>query len=236
MIRHFFENILKIIFPNKCLGCLKYSDQLICQNCFNTLNINKYFICPKCHKQFDNTKNLNCLDNDLHFQAILYSLNYQDTLTKDLIHKFKYQNLKSLSYVFKNILTQSLNHHKKFLRKNHFLIIPVPLHKEKEKLRGFNQSIILSKLISRIIYSKTINNALIRYKNNPPQAKSKNNLQRQQNVLSIFKINNHCKKYVKNKNIILVDDVFTTGATLNECAKILKQNGAKIIIAICLAR
>jgi len=153
-----------------------------------------------------------------------------------MVHKFKYQHLLSLKNVFKNVLNKSLLIHKQYLYQNNFIIVPVPLHKYKEKIRGFNQSSILAKLISEITDLKTYDNVLIRFKNNQPQAKLNNNLERQKNVSSIFKINVSYQQFIKNKKIILIDDVFTTGSTLNECAKILKQNGANTVIAICLAR
>lgn len=236
MFTSFLKNILKIVFPNKCLKCLNYSDQLICKSCFDSLIIHQHFICPKCHKTFINLNHTECYDNNFEIQSILCALDYQNPLIKDMVHKFKYQHLLSLKNVFKNVLNKSLLIHKQYLYQNNFIIVPVPLHKYKEKIRGFNQSSILAKLISEITDLKTYDNVLIRFKNNQPQAKLNNNLERQKNVSSIFKINVSYQQFIKNKKIILIDDVFTTGSTLNECAKILKQNGANTVIAICLAR
>lgn len=94
----------------------------------------------------------------------------------------------------------------------------------------------MSQLISKFLNVPYNDQLLIRYKNNPSQAKISDPILRQKNVTNIFKINDNLKSIVKNKNIILVDDVFTTGSTLNECAKILKQNDANLIVAICLAK
>jgi len=163
-------------------------------------------------------------------------MDYKNELVKELIHKFKYQGLKSTQLIFENILSQSLANHKEYFKNQNYIIIPVPLHKLKERTRGFNQSVIISNIISKILNIRSHNNIIIRFRNNPPQANQEDILKRQQNAQNIFKINENLKEMIKNKNIILVDDVFTTGSTLNECAKILKQNNANIIIGICLAR
>jgi ComF family protein len=138
--------------------------------------------------------------------------------------------------MLKNLIQSSLAHYQDYFQTNNYLIIPVPLYWLKAKRRGFNQSIVLAKLISKFLDISCQDNLLIRYKNNPPQAKISDPLLRQQNVANIFRINENLKSIIQNKNIILVDDVFTTGSTLNECAKVLKQNGANLIVAICLAK
>ena len=177
-----------------------------------------------------------CHHPSLYIQALLACTDYNNNLVKDLIHKFKYEHFLSTTHIFKKIIHQSLDPYKNYFQTNNYLIVPVPLHWIKAKHRGFNQSTIIAKLISNFLNVGCNDHLLIRYKNNPAQAKISDPILRQQNVLSIFKINENFKSIIKNKNIILVDDVFTTGSTLNECAKILKQNGAKTIIAICLAR
>jgi ComF family protein len=163
-------------------------------------------------------------------------MDYKNELVKELIHKFKYQGLKSIQKIFEDVLNKSLENYKDYFKNNDYIIIPVPLHKLKERSRGFNQSAIISNIISKILNIKSYDNILIRFINNPPQANQEDIQKRQQNAQNIFKINENLKETVKNKNIILVDDVFTTGSTLNECTKILKQNNANIIISICLAR
>jgi len=162
-------------------------------------------------------------------------LNYQNKIVKEIVHQFKYQRLLALESTFRIILKQSLKHYKKYFKKHEYIIVPVPLNIQRKRIRGFNQSEIIAKLISNILHIPYYPNILIRYKNNPPQANIENQTQRIQNVKNIFKINPKQIKFLKNKNIILIDDVFTTGSTLNECAKILKQYKVKNILIICLA-
>ncbi len=233
-----FNFILNTLFPNKCLNCNVYTYQsLLCPDCFNSLKIYNYFICPQCYKKIDFT-NLNFCH---HFEpstvkAILACTDYSDKTIKTIIHKFKYEHFLSLTNLLENLIQSSLTNYQDYFQANNYLIIPVPLYWVKTKRRGFNQSIVIAKLISKFLNVPCNDKLLIRHKNNPPQAKINDPLLRQQNVSNIFKINDLLKSTLKNKNIILVDDVFTTGSTLNECAKVLKQNGANLIVAICLAR
>ena len=120
----------------------------------------------------------------------------------------------------------------KFGIKN-FIVVPIPLHYRRERQRGFNQSKLLADEISKKFNIQVVE-CLKRIKNNDPQAKLKSNNEREKNISGCFKIIN--PEMIKNKNILLVDDVFTTGATINEAVKILKENSARRIIAIVVAK
>jgi competence protein ComFC len=201
------------------------------------LNIHTNFFCPNCNTKISSlNQKHNCNLNIYNFKFVIYCMDYKNDIVKSLIHKFKYQKISCITPTIKQILSTSLNKHKPYFKHNNYIVIPVPLHKYKQRSRGFNQSEIISNIISQILNIKTYNNVLIRFKNNPPQANQTDILKRQENAKNIFKINENQKHLIQNKNIILVDDVFTTGSTLNECAKILKQNKANNIICICLAK
>ena len=233
------SKIISLLFPNKCLNCFKYTNNnyLLCDNCYGALNIHTNFFCPNCNLKINSlNQKHNCNFNTYNFNLVIYCMDYKNNIVKNLIHKFKYQKISCIKPTIKQILSTSLSKHQSYFKHNKYIVVPVPLHKYKQRSRGFNQSEIISNLISQILNIKTYNNILIRFKNNPPQANQTNALKRQENAKNIFKINENQKHLIKNKNIILVDDVFTTGSTLNECAKILKQNNANNIIVICLAK
>jgi len=233
-----FKTILSNFFPSKCLSCFSYAQnqELLCNNCLNKLVVHNKFICIKCYKPINIFKNEKCCEiEDFKINAMLYCLDYQNKLVKEIIHQFKYQRLLAIQSTFKLILKQSLKPYKQYFKKHDYILIPVPLSIQRKRTRGFNQADIIAKLISKILNIPYYPHVLIRHKNNFPQANIKNQLQRPQNVKNIFKLNKKQLKFLKNKNIILVDDVFTTGSTLNECAKILKRNKVKKILAICLA-
>ena len=113
------------------------------------------------------------------------------------------------------------------------IVSPIPLHPGRERERGFNQSDLLAEIFSKHFGLAKIN-LLERKINNQPQAKSKNYQERQENMKNCFSLVRGGS--VKNKNIILVDDVFTSGATLREAARTLKKAGAGKIIGLVVAK
>ena len=168
--------------------------------------------------------------------AVASPLSYEDNLAKKLIRAFKYQGLISLANPFGQILNQVIDEYQEVFQKEQWIIIPIPLHPRKEKQRGFNQAKLLAQEISNqfsFLYNDTI---LTRIKNNPAQAQIDDYEKRKENVKNIFQLQPQCQEQIRNQNIILIDDVITTGATLGEAAKLLKINGAHKIIALCLAK
>lgn len=174
---------------------------------------------------------------------ILGSATNYDENIKILIHQFKYKYWTRLKNVFELILKiyienlQPEKTLKKFL--NNCLIVPVPLHKDREKERGFNQAEILGGIISRILSIPIENRIIARIKATQTQAKLKNWEQRKENLRGSFEIKNSPDgqaEKIKGANIILVDDVYTSGATINEAAKTLRNAGAKQIIAFVIAK
>ncbi len=122
----------------------------------------------------------------------------------------------------------------KFSSDKDVIITPVPLHRNRIWARGFNQADILAREIAKLL-GVNFANLLIRSKNTKPQFGLSRNLRRQ-NVDGIFRFNLKKTAIIKNKTIVLIDDVIATGSTLKECAKVLKNNGAKEIWALVLAR
>jgi len=110
--------------------------------------------------------------------------------------------------------------------------MPIPLHKRRLRWRGFNQAEKIAKILSDKLNIPLVNNKLIRIKYNQPQAKI-NSQKRKNNIIGCFQYNGES---LEEKNIILVDDVVTSGSTLNECAKVLKEKGAQEVWGICVAR
>ena len=113
------------------------------------------------------------------------------------------------------------------------MIIPVPLHRKRKSLRGFNQAQDLGKALEKRTGIQSISSLLLRARNSPPQT-SLEGKARRKNIKGAFGIKKEIK--VKGKTILLVDDVYTTGSTLEECARILKQAGAREVKALTLAQ
>ena len=114
------------------------------------------------------------------------------------------------------------------------IIIPVPMHKTKKAKRGYNQTELIAKYISKNIKKiQCVDNVLIKVKNTLPQS-SLNKKDRFKNIKNAYKIQN--KETINNKKILVFDDIYTTGNTVRECSKILKQNGAKEIGILTIAK
>ena len=113
------------------------------------------------------------------------------------------------------------------------IIIPVPISKKRNKERGYNQSLLIAREIAKNENVKLRNNVILKVKNNNTQSKL-NKEERAENVKNVYKITNN--KEIIDKNILLIDDIFTTGATLNECSKMLKQASAKKVDVLTIAK
>lgn len=115
------------------------------------------------------------------------------------------------------------------------LIIPVPISKKRMRERGFNQTHILAKYFAKNIYGIYKTDVVKKYRRTKKQALIKNRRERFENVKNVFSLYKKKKNFIKNKDIIIVDDLATTGATLMEIKKLLQKNGARNIIAITIA-
>ena len=217
----FQDWILDLLFPVQCLGCGREKN-FICPDCLLKIPHNYPIIYPK----------------NSPLLGLLIVGSYKDPLLKSAIHKYKYNFIKDLTKPLAGLMIKKLNDCPWF-KENNTLLIPVPLHKKRLRWRGFNQSELLCLEISKSLNIPLINNFLVRTKHNLAQVKIKNTEQRKINVKNTFQINSQnqsASRRIKNKIIILVDDVLTTGATLKECAKTLKKSGAKEIWGLVLAR
>ena len=248
--------ILDLIFPIACLGCKKEGEWL-CSKCSKNIPYNNHQLCPKCHKKSAFGAICNHCQNNFYLDGVLSAGNYKHKILGNLIKKLKYNHIKPLYAILANYLSifflsqkQETNIlpsdlyngklWKKFdqikktphclLSPKDFTIIPVPLHKKRYRLRGFNQAELLAKKFSEI-FNLNLSTDLIRIKHRKAQAKL-NKEKRQINIIGSF----DWQGKTMPKNIILIDDVTTTGATLNECARVLKQNGAKKVWGLVVAR
>lgn len=234
------EIVLDILFPPICLNCRKtltnkkedccWKEKIVCNQCLDSVKINTSFFCPICRARLPENKKI-CHYNARYFLAA--AGNYDDPTLQNLIHYFKYKHFQKLASVLANLMISHLNIlNSKFYILNS-IIIPIPLHPNRKRQRGFNQAQLLAETIA-CHFKLPLINELKRIKDNKPQAKTKNFEERERNILNCFEIKN--PEMIQGKNIILIDDVFTSGATINEAAKILKENGAKKIIALVLAK
>lgn len=233
------DDILDFVYPQHCAICKKHlrrNEKDVCETCWNSLVILPDPFCPYCKSFYEpgNTKCSFCESTgrtiDDHKIALVRSLGRFDDYYKELIHRFKYGKKIPLGRRLAQRLGETINGDYSFLESD--LLIPVPLHKSRHRERGFNQSEIVAEEISKITGLSALKNVLKRKKN----TKDQTNLtpkQREENVRGAFVVTD--PEMINGKNIILVDDVITTGATLNECARMLKQAGAEKIFGMTIA-
>jgi ComF family protein len=225
------KTLLDIFFPIRCLGCGKFDDW-ICADCHKTLPILTEQHCPFCKKMI--TKNgeicFSCQKKEKPALAgVFIASTYQSELLKSAVHYYKYKFIKKLAEPLALLIAQALQNSK---LPTPDLIIPVPLHQRRLRWRGFNQAEVLAQALDLEI---PLSAKILKRKNyTTPQVKMKNRKQRLNNLNGAFEITNPEK--IKDKNILLIDDIITTGTTLSICANILKQAGAKKVSALVIAR
>lgn len=222
-------NSLKdIFFPVNCLNCAK-EGAFVCDECFETLDLSGVFCCPICHKEtIDGNYCENCqpLFIDKHVAAIKY---LETDLIGEIIHNFKYQYVEDLDKIIEKMLKNFFTNKK---ISDIDIITFVPLHSRRYVERGFNQAEKIAIICGKIL-NKPVTNLLKRTRYTHPQAQFKRQ-ERLVNLQNAFCLEN--KKDVFGKNVLVVDDVFTTGSTIQECAKVLKSNKASNVYGFSLAR
>ena len=218
-MKAFFENVSIFLFPQNCIICGKRNEEWLCENCSNKLIKLEKFNLVKIDGQY--------------LDYLIYFFKYEKIIRK-LILNLKFSDKPYLNNIFFKLMTKILSHNKKICRKMSLydIIISVPMYKIKQKERGYNQTELLAKDFSKkfdISYNKKI---LIKCKNTKKQS-SLSEKERYKNLKNAFLISP--KISVEGKNIILIDDIYTTGATMEECAKVLKQAGAKEVLGLVIA-
>ena len=215
------NTILDIIFPVNCLGCEK-SGKNLCLECLASS--------PSAERECANW--------------IFPALDYRHPPIKKAIGALKYKGKKSLASVLAELLHGRILEELADLRiMENFIdpvLIPIPLENKRYKERGFNQAELICKELVKL--DENINftlrgDILIKIKDTKHQAQIENRSERLKNIINSFGLKNgeESKKEIKGRNIILLDDVITTGATLTEAKKILKKAGARKVIAFTVA-
>ena len=209
-------NLLELVYPNVCGFCNK-----ICKN----------ELCNKCKmKIIQHQIDIVIKPENKYFKELISILKYEGII-RDKILQYKFEDK---PYIYKTFAKIVLKNKKVCgLLKKYDIIIPVPIHKKRKLQRGYNQTQLIAKEISKNIDIKLCNNVLVKIKNTIAQSKLNKN-KRKQNIKGAFKILNSEK--IQDKNILLFDDIYTTGSTVNECSKILTRAGAKRIGVLTIAK
>ncbi len=239
MWRHFFQGLCDLIYPRHCIACKaplwgQDRNQFLCSLCQQAIEWNKPPFCTLCSRPFNQNHSgkicPTCRQSSYWFDQVWAATLYNG-LTKRLIHLFKYHNKTSLRLTFADwIMRFSSKNQIDFKRFD--LLVPVPLHPTRQRERGYNQTqLIAERLAAQLNKNVSLKN-LLRNRHTPSQALL-NQKQRWTNISGAFTI-----KYpqeFENKNILICDDLFTTGATTSEIARILKESGARNVEVLALS-
>lgn len=222
------NEVIKFVFPCVCIGCGKFSD-FICVDCARKLPRLLPPICQRCGKPEPGAqycpecwKKRNGIDS-------IRSVFIFEGIIRTAIHELKYYNLHAISGILGEYMAL-------YYSQNNFAadyLIPVPLHERRLRERGYNQSELLAQKVSSLLGVPVLNNAVVRIIDNKPQARTISINERRNNVEDIFKCED---KLVNMKNVVIIDDVCTSGATLEACAKALIKAGAQRTLGFTLAR
>lgn len=240
MLRRFLNAVVDIVCPPTCLVCksalkkIACVDNLVCIECWGKIKRNPPPFCHRCGRHLEKpvTKNIcpACVRKQLHFDRAFSPCVYEGTI-KELIHAFKYQGKDHLGPTLTKLMTEFIGEYNLPMDILD-LIIPVPLHKTRLREREFNQAQILSNHIAYRFNKKVLHDNLRRLRPTKTQTELEID-QRLSNVKDSFVATRG--QDLKGKNILLVDDVLTTGATCSEAAYALKDAGANIVFVLTLA-
>jgi ComF family protein len=219
---------LDLFFPQKCLGCGD-EGELICRQCLKSLPRITPPVCPRCGKpQSSGILCSGCINWQADIEGIRSPFKFEGTV-RQAVHQFKYKNLRSLGPPLASLLGEYLRMYPLPVQ----VLVPVPLHPRRLKERGYNQSAILAGELGKLVNIPVADDCLVRLKYILPQAQTKSAEERRYNVINAFGCRN---TLLQNKNVLLIDDVATSGATLDACAAALKSNGTLSVWGLVLAR
>lgn len=228
-----FNLVLEYIFPFKCLSCsdIVLSANSFCPKCWLELNFLTKPLCNKCGRSLpfvveENSCCLRCIKEEPPYDLARAIIKFDEN-SKHLIHSLKYYDKTSLAKSFAKSLYSI---HKKEIEEFD-IIIPVPMHRIKRMMRFYNQAFELAREISALSNKPVAANVLIKTKWSRPQA-TLSKKERQKNLVKSFAVIN--AEIIRNKKIILVDDVSTTGSTAKACSYELKKYASDVLL-LCIA-
>ena len=217
------SSLFHLFYPHNCIGCgsdVIDKENFICLECINDLPYTNFAMHANnpVEKKFWGKVALTSAMSLFYFSKV--------SIIQNIIHEFKYRGNREAGHYLGRLIGQSLANSNRF---DVDIIIPIPLFEKKEKQRGFNQAAILCKGISEAMNRVVLQNIVTRIVHTETQTK-KHRAERWQNVEKSFSVTK--PELLEGKHVLLVDDVITTGSTLEACgSQILKVNGARLSIA-----
>ncbi|OGZ44921.1 MAG: hypothetical protein A3C84_01040 [Candidatus Ryanbacteria bacterium RIFCSPHIGHO2_02_FULL_48_12] len=228
--------VLELLFPSFCLGC-ETPETFLCARCLESIPAAE----PQCIACGERSPSgaicARCKQREKFvLKGVTFATSYQDDLVRDIIGHLKYYRIKGLAHPMGELAAGQFARVEAHILKNRdeTRMIALPLHKRRRRERGFNQSELLAQTISeRLGISLLPGDTLVRIRSTPPQLSMKSRAARLENLRDAFAV--QTTNEITGKTILLVDDVSTTGATLNEAARALKAAGAREVWGLVVA-
>ncbi len=221
--KKYFSNFLHLFYPHNCEGCgtdILYDSQFLCAKCMHRLPETGFFsiAANPIEKLFYGRTNITNAGAAFYFT--------KDSLLQHLLIELKYRGNKEAGYFLGRMMGHTLKNSERFNDVD--ALVPLPLNEKKEWLRGYNQAMIICEGISEVFNRPILTNAVARIRFTETQTKQ-NRVSRWQNMEHVFRVSDPAE--LKNRHILLVDDVITTGATLEACgSSILEVAGVRVSI------
>ncbi|MCK4596088.1 ComF family protein [candidate division WOR-3 bacterium] len=231
------RDLIDLIIPPLCCVCkrrLKNDEKILCTDCYSRIRLITPPYCERCGRPLPNL-DINVCNTcivEKHPFSYVRAVSPYEGIIEGLIILLKYNGKRQTSKILGGLMSKVVKMEETY--RNCELIVPVPLHTTRKRERGYNQAELLGNELSSELNIPIIPDALIRTRATPSQTKLPTE-HRKKNVLGAFSINKRRQELFRGKTVLLVDDVFTTGATLNECTKTLIKGKTTDVLGIVCA-
>ncbi|MBI2843631.1 MAG: ComF family protein [Armatimonadetes bacterium] len=231
LVRDIWCGLLDLVYPPKCLVCGKMQPKYLCDACVEQIVYIDPPICRRCGAPLTEGRCLECAGAEFEFNSA-ESVGVYEGVLREAIHQFKYSRHRVLGPVLGGLLVEHMRS-RGDLKYRAASIVPVPIHKSRLRMRGFNQSEMLAEHIGKSLSLPVLRDALLRSK--PTRAQVDLPVEvRKENVHGVFQVKR--RDAVSGRILLLIDDVYTTGSTADSAARALRAAGAEEIHVLTLAR
>ncbi len=231
-------SIMDVAFPRRCPLCNEIvipKDKKACKLCVDKLPIISEPRCKRCSKPVETQEQeycFDCIKSTRHYDCGISVFMYEGAIKKSLMD-YKFRGLKQYAEFY---VEQLILHAGETIKQMGIdYIIPIPLHKKKQRVRGFNQAQLLADGISEYLGLPVLNDVLIRTKFTTPQKKL-DPKERLHNLIQAFTTKKEKEFMICNKKILIIDDIYTTGSTIEACANVLQKAGCGNVyfVTVCI--
>jgi ComF family protein len=228
-----FDSLTNILFPPLCVVCrCRIARGVVCDRCFSSINIRDGLLCGECHAKLpDTTSPESACHPDFPF-VLGAAASYEDTTLQSFVHHLKFRSIRSAAEPLGELLSNYASRARLDLAD--FVVVPIPLSRRRERLRGYNQAELIARHFAARTGLPVETGMLIRAKHAKPQSETTSEAERKENIRGAFAVRD--PSLVRDKKILLVDDVSTSGSTFLEASRMLKIAGSGKIIALAVAK